>query len=184
MDGHTTATKKFNTEFQKVIYNQPNLNIMNIITGDLLALAKSGEFDAILHGCNCHNTMSAGIAKQIKTQYPEAYAADCQTIAGDINKLGNFTKAITKDGFMIFNCYTQFGFNKGGTEFKDVFEYDSFALILKKLAYQYGTKKFGLPAIGMGLAGGDKNTIMEMIEQFDDVVAEMGGSVTFVVFPS
>jgi O-acetyl-ADP-ribose deacetylase (regulator of RNase III) len=34
-------------------------------TGDLLALALAGEFDAIVHGCNCHCTFGRGIAAAI-----------------------------------------------------------------------------------------------------------------------
>ena len=39
---------------------------MKTIKGDLIKLAQDGEFDVIVHGCNCMCTMSAGIAKQIK----------------------------------------------------------------------------------------------------------------------
>jgi len=35
------------------------------IEGDLIKLAKQGEFDVITHGCNCHNIMGAGIALQM-----------------------------------------------------------------------------------------------------------------------
>ena len=39
---------------------------MNIVKGCLIELAVEGNFDVIVHGCNCFNTMGAGIAKQIK----------------------------------------------------------------------------------------------------------------------
>ena len=39
---------------------------MKIIKGDLIKLALQGEFDVIVHGCNCFCTMGAGIAKSIK----------------------------------------------------------------------------------------------------------------------
>ena len=39
---------------------------MKIIQGDLLQLAKQGDFDVIIQGCNCFCTMGAGIAKSIK----------------------------------------------------------------------------------------------------------------------
>ena len=35
---------------------------MNIVKGDLIKSAKEGQFDVIIHGCNCFNTMGAGIA--------------------------------------------------------------------------------------------------------------------------
>lgn len=33
---------------------------MKYIIGDLLKLADDGQFDVIVHGCNCFNTMGAG----------------------------------------------------------------------------------------------------------------------------
>ncbi len=35
---------------------------LNIINGDLIDLAKNGNFDVIIHGCNCFRTMGVGIA--------------------------------------------------------------------------------------------------------------------------
>jgi len=64
---------------------------MKYAKGDLLKMAEEGKFDVIVHGCNCFNTMGAGIARQIARRFPEAYAADCETIASDISKLGTFS---------------------------------------------------------------------------------------------
>jgi hypothetical protein len=63
-----------------------------------------------------------------------------------------------------------------------VFEYAAFELILQKLSRLYGNYSIGLPYIGMGLAGGDKNVILEQIEYFAQKVAAKGGSVTLVEF--
>ena len=35
---------------------------MKIIKGNLISLALAGEFEVIIHGCNCFCTMGAGIA--------------------------------------------------------------------------------------------------------------------------
>jgi hypothetical protein len=64
---------------------------------------------------------------------------------------------------------------------EDVFEYTAFQLILEKLL-RLGAVRFGFPYIGMGLAGGDKDVIMAMIENFADQVSTQGGSVTLVEF--
>lgn len=47
--------------------------------GDLLQLALAGEFDVIVHGCNCFGDMGKGIALAVKQQFPEAYQADLAT---------------------------------------------------------------------------------------------------------
>ena len=44
------------------------------------------------------------------------------------------------------------------------------------------TWRFGFPLIGMGLAGGDKERIMAMLEDFSRRVEAKGGSVTLVEF--
>ena len=66
---------------------------MDVIRGNLITLAKQGEFDIVAHGCNCFCTMGAGIAKSIKQSFPEAYAADSCTKKGDKRKLGTCTYA-------------------------------------------------------------------------------------------
>ena len=154
--------------------------------GDLLNLAAQGKFSIIMQGCNCHNTMGSGIARQIRERYPEAYAVDCMTTSGDRTKLGTVTiVGVDNDiggTLIIVNAYTQYDFNKGG-EIKDVFEYDAFQKILNAFAKDAGPgMAIGLPYIGMGLAGGNKERIMGMIEEFAQKVSAKGGSVTLVEF--
>jgi len=61
---------------------------MKKISGDLIQLAKNGQFDLIAHGCNCFCTMGAGIAKAVKEVFPAAFEADEATQRGDRAKLG------------------------------------------------------------------------------------------------
>ena len=148
-------------------------------------MADAGEFDIIVQGCNCFNAMGAGLAPQIARRYPQAEDADNQTRKGNIMKLGCWTSGWsnaydeTKPQFRIINAYTQYVTSKQG---EDVFEYAAFELILRKLAHEYGTSRFGLPYIGMGLAGGDKRRILAMIENFAQTVSAKGGTVTLVEF--
>jgi O-acetyl-ADP-ribose deacetylase (regulator of RNase III) len=145
--------------------------------GNLLDLAESEEFDIIVQGCNCFNTMGGGIAREIRERYPVAAIVDNETLKGDYNKLGNYTTAFTGK-FLIVNAYTQYNMSQG----TDVFEYAAFQLILEKLSFVYPGKRFGLPYIGMGLAGGDKDIIIPMIEMFAERISAEGGTVTLVEF--
>lgn len=149
--------------------------------GDLLALAERGKFDMIVHGCNCKNTMGSGIAKQIKDKYPEAYKADTEYDTLPYHKLGNFSRAkiYSSTNFTIVNAYTQYDYLPRG---QDHFEYASFAVILQKLAHYWGNYDFGFPYIGMGLAGGDSDRIISMLEEFATLVESKGGSVTLVEY--
>lgn len=142
---------------------------MKTIYGDLLALAKLGEFDAIAHGCNCFNTMGAGIALQIAREFPAARLADMRTKKGDRAKLGTVTAAGT--GFRaptnlhldVVNCYTQYDVASQAGE--DVLDYDAVEKCMAELATRYKGRCIGLPKIGSGLAGGDWNRIQGIIEK-------------------
>ncbi len=151
--------------------------------GNLLDLAEQGQFDIVVQGCNCFNTMGGGIAREIRERYPEVADIDNKTIRGDYNKLGNYTKeeVIRKNGsvnFTVLNCYTQYSVSRGF----DVFEYTAFQLILQKIEQQYGDQRIGLPYIGMGLAKGNKERIMAMLENFAERVSAQGGTVTLVEY--
>jgi O-acetyl-ADP-ribose deacetylase (regulator of RNase III) len=152
------------------------------VKGNLLDLAEAGEFDIVVQGCNCFNTMGGGIAREIRERHPNIAEVDRYTNKGDYNKLGNWTSGdvVTNNDtvFKIINAYTQYNMSQG----TDVFEYTAFQLILEKLAFVFPGKRIGLPYIGMGLAGGDRDTIIPMIRDFAEQVALEGGSVTLVEF--
>jgi O-acetyl-ADP-ribose deacetylase (regulator of RNase III) len=148
--------------------------------GNLIDQAEAGAFNIIVQGCNCHCVQGSGIAGEFRVRYPEVFAADCKTEAGDYNKLGNYTVALGKQ-FNVINAYTQYDTNRGFT-FSDLFEYDAFAVILQKLLKQYPGCNFGFPLIGCGLAGGDKETVVAMLEDFAAKIEETGGTVTLVEF--
>ena len=152
---------------------------MKLVKGDLLALGKANEFDIIVQGCNCHNVMGSGIARQIRDQFPDAWLADQETLAGDRNKLGRYTIGMA-GRLVVINAYTQY--NTARYPGEDVFEYNSFENILENLVARFGKYRIGLPMIGMGLAGGDPARIMPMLEKFADKMTQAGGSATLVEF--
>ena len=149
--------------------------------GNLLDMAENGDFQVIVQGCNCFNAMGGGIAKEIAERYPHVADVDKETMRGDYMKLGNWTSAAVvapEYRFELINAYTQYYMSRGN----DVFEYVAFDLILKKLLHYHGDKKIGFPYIGMGLARGDSDIIIKMMERFSHDVTNRGGSVTLVEF--
>ena len=63
--------------------------MVNEIKGDLIELAKQGEFDVVIHGCNCFCTMGAGIAPKMAKEFGcNKYDKESEYYKGDINKLG------------------------------------------------------------------------------------------------
>lgn len=147
---------------------------MKTIKGDLIKLAEEGEFDVIIHGCNCFHAMGGGIAEQLADKYPQVEVADKQTEFGDREKLGKWTEAIVEvndNVFTVVNAYTQYKWSSGS----DVFEYEAFQQFLKlfteSVLYCPFRIKIGFPQIGAGLAGGDWSRISKMIEKFSEDVA-------------
>ena len=142
---------------------------MKTIKGDLIKLALSGEFDVIVHGCNCFCNMGAGIAKQIRKHFPEAYRIDCQTKRGDKNKLGTISaglctfeieySGITKT-IGVLNAYTQYRYGSGLHA-----DYDAIQKCMRKIKRDFSGFKIGMPKIGAGLAGGDWETIKVIISE-------------------
>lgn len=132
--------------------------------GDLLKLALSGEFDVIVHGCNCFHAMGAGIAKPIREHFPEAYAADKATPYGERSKLGTISTArIVRDGayFDVVNAYTQFHWRGQGRKV----EYDALEQCFDAVALKYPGAHVAYPLIGAGLAGGDWGEIRSRIDK-------------------
>lgn len=147
--------------------------MITIINGDLLQLARDGKFDIIIHGCNCQNVMGAGIAAQIKKQFPDAFAMDTayftENHGKSINMMGNYSEFfewINDDSptFYILNCYTQFmpGVNSPGCEIP--LDYNALTCIMRKINYRFKGKRIGMPWIGCGLAGGDSSIVAEIME--------------------
>ncbi len=136
---------------------------MKRIKGDLIHLAKEGQFDLIVHGCNCFCTMGAGIAKQIRSQFPQAWEADRATVSGDRSKLGSYSQACidTPSGRLyVINAYTQYHYSGDGV----LVDYDAVAKVFTALEKQFSGKRIGYPKIGAGLAGGDWNIISKIID--------------------
>jgi O-acetyl-ADP-ribose deacetylase (regulator of RNase III) len=140
---------------------------METITGDIIKLAIAGQFDVIIQPCNCFCTMGSGptkkgLAKGIKDTFPEAYAADCATIKGDIKKLGTFTFAEINrfaKPLVVVNAYTQYRY---GVDKRHV-DYDAVRRVMTAIQKQFSGRIIGYPKIGCGLAGGDWSIIEPII---------------------
>lgn len=140
--------------------------IKTTIKGDLVKLAKEGYFNTIVHGCNCFCTMGAGIAKQIKKEFPKVYEQDKSTVKGDVNKLGDYSECLVgigtgvSDYIIVINAYTQYTY----WEERPV-EYSAIRDVFSKLNTQVNLGKIGIPMIGAGLAGGDWKIIESIINE-------------------
>jgi len=148
------------------------------IDGDLIGLARNGQFDVITHGCNCLSNMGAGIAVAMKNTFG-CNNFRMELVGPSILKLGNIdfedflvssfnvlpadynglSTQELKFPLTVINSYTQYEY--GG---KMPLSYDALVLCLRKINYMFKGKHIGLPKIGCGLAGGDWNTVRLIIK--------------------
>ena len=140
--------------------------------GDLIQKADQGEFQIIVHGCNCFNVMGAGIAAAIAKRAPQAPKADHTTFKGDRRKLGTYTKSVVSDiyaksVYTIINAYTQYTF----WDVDDMLDYGAVHRVFTQLKQDFDSNTsggeipaIGIPLIGAGLACGDWNRIEKIID--------------------
>ena len=139
---------------------------MKFITGDIFR----GKEQVFVHGCNCWNVMGAGIALEVLKRYPSVYYdVDLLTDRGDKSKLGTYTSWTGKhfihdQEITIVNAYTQF-YPK--PELKPL-DYGALESVMKLIRKDFSDKSIAMPRIGAGLAGGDWNRILSILETVFD----------------
>ena len=154
--------------------------MIKVIEQDLLKF----ECDAIMHQCNCFCTMGSGVARSIRSLYPEVYDHDCKTRRGDEKKLGKVGAVkIKKPDAIIkycFNNYSQFNYGYG----KRQTNYEAFYRCLEKVrdfSQENGMKSLAAPCkMGCTLAGGDWDICFPM---FTSVFGEGDINLTICKYP-
>jgi len=141
---------------------------MKIIKGNLITLAIAGEFDVISHGCNCFCTMGAGIAPQMAKAFgADKFKMEELGYKGSFNKLGTIDFQYNRQyNVAVVNSYTQYGFGRnheGGS--KTPLDYVALEMCMKKINHEFKGTHVGLPWIGCGLAGGDKDRVAEILNR-------------------
>ncbi len=172
------AKDKYNLEINKVL---------NIKLGADLLKEKT---HVLIHGCNCYNTMRAGVAKAIREKYPSIYIKDKDflkengipsLLKEDLKKeteeernnrrekiLGKFsfyklTNKTENEPFYIFNLYSQLTyFDNERFSLKDFSKgFNDIIKFLLKERKNNGLIKISFPRIGMALGRGKLNEIYD-----------------------
>lgn len=136
--------------------------------GNLVELSRQGHFDVLVHGCNCFNTMGAGIAREIARVFPQAFQADMTTVKADRNKLGTYSVARverqTGKPLWVVNAYTQYHYGKPGKGQAALLDYVALSRVFAAIARDFPGMHIAYPRVGAGLAGGDWGVIQPIIE--------------------
>ena len=134
------------------------------------------EVDAIGHCANCFNTMGSGIAKQIKSKFPEAFEADSKTECGGRSKLGSFSvgsvspeNKTSPSIKFVYNLYGQFYYGRDSRKLNYEAIYTALAA-MRHDCVSRPVKRIGFPKnMGCMLAGGKWSIVESMIHDiFDD----------------
>lgn len=143
--------------------------------GNLLAV----NVDIMAHQVNCMGVMGAGIAAQIAKKHPEVKEAYIRYCEGKDPRelLGDCQMVPIEDDRYVANVFGQLKYGRG----KQHTNYKALEAALYKLKEnaQQNDLTVGLPhGMGCGLAGGDWNIVVGLIEKvFDDypvVVVKLG----------
>lgn len=150
--------------------------------GDIFEAMRQGEHRVMGHGCNCLNTMGAGIAPLVAAECPETEMADQRTKKGDAGKLGSLTygekqyEGLDHPSFFM-NLYTQFHYDRRRSGLPNrAVSYDAVEMcalrvrshIISSPSLKDVSHPFCIPLIGAGLAGGDWNIIVKLFTKHID----------------
>ncbi|MEK4790360.1 macro domain-containing protein [Bacillus sp. FSL K6-2971] len=144
--------------------------MIRVIEGNILDTTK----DIVCHQVNCKGVMGAGLAKQIKSKYPNVYKdykrlCDDEKIKSRKNGLLGATQFIdVSKSKTIANLFAQKNY---GVKSRQT-DYEAMELCLKSLKHvvsddysKYKDCSIAIPyGIGCGLAGGDWEIVSRMIE--------------------
>ena len=131
---------------------------IKIVDGDLFKT--SAEY--ICHQVNCQGRMGSGIAKIVRSRFPEAFEKYREVCSKGQARLG-LTQYVLSNGKVIVNMFAQERYGYDGRRYTS---YKAFEMCLEDIhrSLQSGSTIAMPYKIGCGLGGGNWDTIYEMIE--------------------
>lgn len=165
---------------------------LQIVSGNLIQKMLDAEYEVAIQGCNCMSIQASGLAAQMAA-YFNTNSITCFGMESKLNtgrwfhrpenKLGcidyaefyvdgvralfisDLTRGRKEEPIVtIVNCYTQIAPGKPGKHGIPL-DYDALNLCLRKINIIFEGKAVAIPyLIGGGLAKGDHNKILDIIE--------------------
>lgn len=122
--------------------------------------------DVIVHQVNCKGVMGAGLAKQIREQYPDVYTRYCDYCRRTpVDKRLGSVQVVGTQSKIICNLFAQDAYGRDAR----YTDYNALRLCLMKVykfMLQRELQSVGIPSrIGCGLAGGDWNVVQGIIQE-------------------
>jgi O-acetyl-ADP-ribose deacetylase (regulator of RNase III) len=131
----------------------------------------------ILHQVNACGVMGSGIARAIRSKYPDVYKEYkqlCEQHKDNKKALLGTVQAVPSKDKVILNCFGQENYGPGLQTDYDALR--SCFKIINEHAKEIGFTRVGMPKIGAGLGGGDWKIISAIIDEesknFTSIVSE------------
>ena len=132
----------------------------------------TGNYTVFCHQVNCKGVMGAGLAKQIRNEYPEVYRLYKRHCEQGYATIGTILPVVTGDRRMCVNMFAQYSYGRD----RMYTNYDAFEKCLNNLLAFLcqrfkGTDKVTVAFpkfIGCGLAGGKWEEILLRLKKFAD----------------
>lgn len=116
----------------------------------------------ILHGCNAQGVMNSGVAKAIRSKWPEAYNEYRMVYENKEHlPLGMVIRAPGNKGKYILHAITQKYFYTNGKQYAS---YGAIKEVMKNINEQCFNSKVAMPRIGCGLGGLEWKFVEKIIE--------------------
>jgi O-acetyl-ADP-ribose deacetylase (regulator of RNase III) len=135
--------------------------MLHYLTCDLLDC----DADLICHQVNCQGVMGAGLARSIRTKYPEvfsAYVEKCTRYARSQALLGTVQAISIAPSKYIVNIFGQWRY---GTDRRHT-DYNALDRAFHTINERCKNKSIAIPyKMGCGLGGGDWNIVLNLIER-------------------
>jgi len=144
------------------------------VEGDAVKALKNGNVDFLMHCCNTKGLMGAGIAKQVKHEFPEAYEKYykfCKLWNFNASSLGN---VIEHDGVLNIIGQSSIGGANRNVHYGAIAKAFMQIALMKSVVNSGRMRptKIAVPEfMCCGLAGGDWNVMLELFEMLPPTIS-------------
>lgn len=144
--------------------------IFKEIDGDIFEYIDTGEYDVIIHGCNCFSKQKSGIAYPIsKKFYTDQYYMERNNHPLNIDEKSRYNKLgciewenkyidpiLLGKTIAVANCYTQY---HPGADAR----YNAIGMCFDKLNFIFKGKDLIMPQVGCGIGGLSIEIVKQLI---------------------
>lgn len=138
---------------------------IKFIDGNIFSRLSASKPTYICQQVNCKGVMGAGLAMQIRSQWPVVYQRYLEFCYGnDGNKLGTYQEVLVEPKLYIVNLFGQDGYGRSERQTNYAALAAALFSFFKDCAQKNRDATIRLPyGLGCGLAGGDWNMVLTII---------------------